>query len=227
MCRNNEVDKNENVGNVVKFKDVEGKEEDKKEIRIKRSMDKELRKDLEKDGVSTFYMRLERSECYDPIATYTVEIPSKKQNTPEIKEAKQKEIENLMKYNMFEEVEYEVQERITSIWVINQKEKADGQKKNIKGRLLARGFRKTESPQSDSQTILRESLKRYFAIIANEGFDLMSIDIREAFLQAKGLDREVYLEPPKDVEKEGIIWRLKKPLYGLNDASRKFWLKVK
>ena len=24
-----------------------------------------------------------------------------------------------------------------------------------------------------------------------------------------------------------MIWKLKKPLYGLNDASRKFWLKVK
>ena len=33
--------------------------------------------------------------------------------------------------------------------------------------------------------------------------------------------------PPKDVQKEGMLWKLKKPLYGLNDASRKFWLKVK
>ena len=33
--------------------------------------------------------------------------------------------------------------------------------------------------------------------------------------------------PPTDVRKEGVIWKLKKPLYGLNDASRKFWLKIK
>ena len=33
--------------------------------------------------------------------------------------------------------------------------------------------------------------------------------------------------PPKDVRKEMSIWKLKKPLYGLNDASRKFWLMVK
>ena len=67
----------------------------------------------------------------------------------------------------------------------------------------------------------------YFALAANEGFRLRSIDIRAAFLQAKGLDREVYMEPPKDVKKEGKIWKLKKPLYGLNDASCKFWLKVR
>ena len=62
---------------------------------------------------------------------------------------------------------------------------------------------------------------------ANEGFELRSVDIRAAFLQAKNLDREVFILPPKDVRKEGLIWLLKKPLYGLNDASRKFWLKVK
>ena len=33
--------------------------------------------------------------------------------------------------------------------------------------------------------------------------------------------------PQKDVRKERYIWKLWKPLYGLNDASRKFWLKVK
>ena len=30
-----------------------------------------------------------------------------------------------------------------------------------------------------------------------------------------------------DVKKEGKIWKLKKLLYGLNDVSRKFWLKVR
>ena len=35
------------------------------------------------------------------------------------------------------------------------------------------------------------------------------------------------MELPKDVKKERKIWNLKKPLYGLNDASRKFWLKVR
>ena len=34
------------------------------------------------------------------------------------------------------------------------------------------------------------------------------------------------LLPPKDIRK-GYIWRLNKPLYGLNDASGKFWLRAK
>ena len=75
--------------------------------------------------------------------------------------------------------------------------------------------------------MLRESLKLFFGVAANEGFKLRSFDIRAAFLQAKSLDREVFLLPPKDVRNEGKIWKLNKSLYGLNDASRKFWLKVK
>ena len=75
--------------------------------------------------------------------------------------------------------------------------------------------------------MLRESNKLFTAIAANEGFYVMSIDIRAVFLQSKELKREVFLVPPKDIAKKGIIWRMKKSLYGLNDVSRQFWLRVK
>ena len=61
----------------------------------------------------------------------------------------------------------------------------------------------------------------------NNGFELASVDIRAAFLQAKTLDWEVFMTPPEDQRIKGWKWKLKKPLYGLDDASRKFWLKVK
>ena len=47
------------------------------------------------------------------------------------------------------------------------------------------------------------------------------------FLQAKVLEREIFLLPPKDIITEGVLWELRKPLYGLNDASRRCWLEVK
>jgi len=65
------------------------------------------------------------------------------------------------------------------------------------------------------------------ALSANFDFKIVSMDIRAAFLQAKTLDREVFVRPPDDIGKEGVIWKLLKPLYGLDDASRKFYLKVK
>ena len=67
--------------------------------------------------------------------------------------------------------------------------------------------------------MFRELLKLYFAVATNEGFRLTSIDIRAAFLQARGFDCEVFLEPPKDIKSEGKIRLLKKLLYGLSDLK--------
>ena len=80
---------------------------------------------------------------------------------------------------------------------------------------------------SDSPTVLKESNKLFTAITANQEFQLVSVDIRAAFLQSKELQRDVYVVSPKDLAETGIIWKLKKSLYGLNDASRRFWLRVK
>ena len=202
-------------------------EQDVIERRKTRSMTEVEKRELERDQISTFWLRVENKECYDDIEVYAVEVPAAEHKKAEVIEAKEKELDNLMKYGVYEEVEDEGQERITSRWVITRKEKADGQKTEYKGRLVARGFQEQLAPQSDSPTMLRESMKLFFAVAANEKFKLRSMDIRAAFLQAKELDRDVFMVPPKDVKKESVLWKLKKPLYGLNDASRKFWLKVK
>ena len=52
-------------------------------------------------------------------------------------------------------------------------------------------------------------MKMFFSVAANEDFKLRKIDIRAAFLQAKQLDREVFLQPPKDIKREGYVWKFK------------------
>ena len=74
-------------------------------------------------AVATYWMTAEQRENFENYAVYTVEIPSKDQNMPEINEAKYKEIENLIKFDVFEEVDDCGQERISSRWVVTQKEK--------------------------------------------------------------------------------------------------------
>ena len=37
------------------------------------------------------------------------------------------------------------------------------------------------------------------AVAANRDFELASVDIQAAFLQAKVFDQEIYMEPPKDI----------------------------
>ena len=89
---------------------------------------------MKRDEVSTFWMQVENLECFDELTIFTVEVPVKEHKKPEVIEAKQKEIENLEKYGVFEEVGYEGQDRVDSIWVITRKEQSDGQKQKVKGR---------------------------------------------------------------------------------------------
>ena len=110
---------------------------------------------------------------------------------------------------------------------MTEKEKHDGQKQAYKSRLVERGFQKFLKPQSDSPTASKDSFKMLMAVAANSRFKLAAVDIRVAFLQSRVLDRDVFIEPPSDIKKPGWIWRLKKPVYGLDDTSRKFWLCVK
>ena len=128
------------------------------------------RKEMRRDEISTFWMQVENSECFDEIAIYIVEVPVREHKSPEVIDAKQKEIENLEKYGVFEEVEDEGQETVDSRWVITRKEKADGQKQKIKGKLVAKGFQEKEAPQPNSPTMLRESMKMFFIVAANEDF---------------------------------------------------------
>ena len=73
-------------------------------------------------------------------------MPAIEHKKVEVIEAKEKELGNLMKYGVYEEVEDIGQERITLRWVITRKEKADGQKTEYKGRLVARGFQEQLAP---------------------------------------------------------------------------------
>ena len=65
------------------------------------------------------------------------------------------------------------------------------------------------------------------AVAANNNFKLASVDIRAHFLRSKVLDRDIFAKPPEDIKKPGVVWKLKKPFYGLDDTSRKFWLCAK
>ena len=108
-------------------------------------------------------------------------------------------------FGTFEEVDDVGQKTVGSRWVITKKEKHDGQKTDYKARIVAKGFTEEIKPQSDSPTAMRESVKIFLSVAANEEFELESVDIRAAFLQSRDLDRDVFVEPPKDLKKEGVV----------------------
>lgn len=56
---------------------------------------------------------------------------------------------------------------------------------------------------------------------------LNSIDVKTAFLQRKKIDRTVLIKPPQEVE-TSKLWRLKKKYaYGLVDAPRYWYLRLR
>ena len=73
---------------------------------------------------------------------------------------------------------------------MTEKEAHDGKKKRIKARLVAKGYQEEVKPQSDSPTILRDSLKTFLSVAANEKFRIASMDITGAFLQGEQVDRD-------------------------------------
>ena len=55
----------------------------------------------------------------------------------------------------------------------------------------------------------------------------MTTDIKAAFLQGRNIEHDVYMKPPIEVKKDGKIWKLKKVVYGLNDAARNWFHSVR
>ena len=68
----------------------------------------------------------------------------------------------------------------------HKEESHNRQKTIVKARLIAHRFQKEKgSSLSDSPTVMSKSNKLFTTIAANEGFSLMWIDIRAAFLQSR------------------------------------------
>ena len=111
---------------------------------------------------------------------------------------------------------------LDSTWIVGEKE--DGR---IKARLCVKGCQEEVDPRSDSPTAAKDSMKMFLTITANERFKMKSLDVTLTFLHGSPLERDVFVAPPEEKEKDGIIWKLKKSCYGLYNASRKWFLAVR
>ena len=142
-------------------------------------------------------------------------------------DAKQVEIENWNRNNVFEEVKDTGQKCVSTRWVCSLKETEKGIVP--KARLVARGFEEfnTKQLQKDSPTCASESLRLLLAVICQNQWNVHSMDIKSAFLQGMPLSRDIYVRPPPEVDSKGVLWKLKKCVYGLADASLYWYNRVK
>ena len=95
-----------------------------------------------------------------------------------------------------------------------------------KARLCARGFEEDKFFRTDSPTSTREGLRMVLATIASQNWSIKSIDVKAAFLQGNSIARDVFIRPPIEA-KTTRVWKLQKCVYGLNDASRHWYLRLR
>ena len=107
-------------------------------------------------------------------------------------------------------------------------EKWKNGKKETKARLVAKGFQEKHIDiRRDSPTCIKESLRLIFCVAASKNWTVRILDIKSAFLQGKDIERTVYLKPPEETGTSDKLWKLLKTLYGLGDASRQWYLRIK
>ena len=140
-------------------------------------------------------------------------------------EAKQQELQKWKDLDAYEEVEDTGQRSISCRWVCTEKKKDSTL--ILKARLVARGFEEnTVQLQTDSPTCHKESLRLLLCILASNSWTLHSLDIKSVYLQGTPISRTVYLKPPTCANTIKL-WKLKKCPYGLVDAGRNWYFRVR
>lgn len=142
-------------------------------------------------------------------------------DTSPVKAAQLEELEKWKKYNVYKTVPDTGQKYTSVRWVVTQK----GEK--TKARLVARGYEESwnEGARKDSPTCSRGGQRIAKSIISSKQWPIKSLDVQAAFLQGEKVEREIFLKPPPEANETGL-WRLEKCVYGLQDASRSWYLRV-
>ena len=110
-------------------------------------------------------------------------------------------------------------------WVITEKLK--DHKNIIKACLVARGYEEdSRDLKTDFPTCSREAMRLVMLTASVMSWPVQTLDFTSAFLQGDILNREVFLKPPSDVCPKLQVWKLKRCIYGLNDAPRSWYNRV-
>ena len=163
------------------------------------------------------------TEYEEEIEIYVSE--SEKNNSKEeINQAKVRELNSWKENKVYEEVEFSNQQCISGRWILKPKI-IDGIQ-SMKARYVLRGFEEDQDFRTDSPTCLRETLRLALALFPTQRWRINSIDFKTAFLQGGPIDRDIFVKPPKEAKTQKL-WKLKKTAYGLKDAPREWYLRLK
>lgn len=103
------------------------------------------------------------------------------------------------------------------------KRKSDG---TPKARIVPWGHRDADKDEvrGDAPSLNLDSMRIVISMAVEQGWTLRKMDVKSAYLQAKGFDRDVYVRPPREENDKTGLWKLLKPAYGLTESGRLWYL---
>ena len=153
-------------------------------------------------------------EFDDTDITLVTFVDPKDYNTPRVKAAKRKEYQNFLDFKAFREVRDQGQPWCSSSWVLTDKVMGNGEL-GAKARIVVHGNQLDDNVDSDSPTVRKVTLRVMICLAVQYRWRISTADVTAAFLQSHVMLRTVHVKPPRDIRKEGTLWLLLRPMYGL------------
>jgi len=104
-----------------------------------------------------------------------------------------------------------------------------GRTRQHKARFVAQGFKQVQGVdygETYAPTSHRTTLRAMLSEVAQHDMELRQLDVKTAFLQSE-LEEEVYVEAPAGFETPGSVYRIRRALYGLQQAPRAWHAKLR
>ncbi|TFY75537.1 hypothetical protein EWM64_g8475, partial [Hericium alpestre] len=119
---------------------------------------------------------------------------------------------------------------VNSKWIFRIKRGPNGEVEKYKARLVVKGFTQVEGIDFDetfAPVVKFTSLRMLLALVAKKDLEVHQMDVKTTYLHGE-LEEEIYLQPPAGFGvPESKVWKLIKSVYGLKQAGRVWYLRIK
>ncbi|KAL9250771.1 Retrovirus-related Pol polyprotein from transposon TNT 1-94-like protein [Drosera capensis] len=115
-------------------------------------------------------------------------------------------------------------------WIFKTKKDLEGNIMRFKARLVAKGYTQKEGidfKETFSSVSLKDSFRIIMALVAHFDLELHQMDVKTAFLNGD-IEETIYMQQQKNFvsgDPKKMVWKLKKSIYGLKQASRQWYHK--